>query len=218
MPTYEEYAKNELTHGLGYGVTFTDRKGVEAGVAIAGLRAIDSENNQENVNFYAGFTAPYRTIAGALKREITVKSYDLPDKFAVHALGFGEFKSGEDVFLVDDTSAYKPYGFAYAERYRDDDGTGYKVTYYPSAQATTPSDSAQADEESPTGKEYEHKATITASDFVLGGKARLLVKFAITDDELAQGTSKKAKVFAKMFNELKAPQPADFEGEVVRSK
>lgn len=214
MATYEEHAKNELTHGLGYGVVFTDKAGTTAGVPIAGLRAIDTENSQENVNFYAGFTAPYRTIAGALKREITVKSYDLPDEFAIHALGFGKFGSGGDIFLVDDTTAYKAYGFAYAERYRDDDGTGYKVTFYPSVQATTPSDSAQADEESPTGKEYEHKATITASDFVLDKKARLLVKFAVTDEELATGTSKKALVFAKMFNELKAPQPADF-GEGV---
>ena len=135
MATYEEHAKNELTHGLGYGVVFTDRKGTTAGVPIAGL--------QENVNFYAGFTAPYRTIAGALKREITVKSYDLPDEFAVHALGFGKVNFGSDTFLVDDTTAYKAYGFAYAERYRDDDNTGYKVTFYPSVQATTPSDSTK---------------------------------------------------------------------------
>lgn len=206
-------ALNELTHGLGYGVTFLKGSGdTVEGVPIAGLRAIDTENNQENVNFYAGFNAPYRTIAGALKREITVKSYDLPPKFASHALGFA---SVGGTFMVDDTTAYKPYGFAYAERFRDDEKTGYKVTFYPSAQATTPSDSAQADEESPTGKEYEHKATITSGNFVVEGKARLLVTFMVSDEDLKAGTSKEAKAFEKMFSTLQPITPEDIGGSVI---
>lgn len=192
-------AKNELTHGLGYGVVFTDKTGEQAGIPIAGLRAIETENKQENTNFYAGFNAPYRTIAGAKDTQITVKSYDLPDAFATHALGFGSVQG----FLTDDVANYKPYGFAYAERYRDDDGTGYKATFYPSVQATTPSDTAEADEESPTGKEYEHSATVTASDFALGDKKRLFVKFKVSDDDLATGTSGPAKAFKKLFTELK---------------
>ena len=148
-------SKNELTHGLGYGVVFTDQSGKIPGIPIAGLRSVETEVNQENTNFYAGFNAPYRTIAGAKDMQITVKSYDLPDDFANHALGFVKSDTG---FLADDSANYKPYGFAYAERYRDNDGTGYKATFYPSVQATTPSDTAEADEESPTGKEYEHKA------------------------------------------------------------
>lgn len=192
-------AKNELTHGLGYGVVFTDKTGVKAGIPIAGLRAIETENKQENTNFYAGFNAPYRTIAGAKDTQITVKSYDLPDEFATHALGFGSVSG----FLTDDVANYKPYGFAYAERYRDDDGTGYKATFYPSVQATTPSDTAEADEESPTGKEYEHSATVTAGDFTLGGKKRLFVKFKVSDADLETGTSGPALAFKKLFNELK---------------
>lgn len=192
-------AKNELTHGLGYGVVFTDPSGVKAGVPIAGLRGIETENNQENTNFYAGFNAPYRTIAGAKTTQITVKSYDLPDEFATHALGFGAVHG----FLTDDVANYKPYGFAYAERYRDDDGTGYKATFYPQVQATTPSDTAEADEESPTGKEYEHTATVTTGDFALGGKKRLFVKFKVSDEDLTAGTSPFAKAFTKLFNELK---------------
>lgn len=200
-------ALNELTHGLGYGVVFLKDSGqMVEGVPIAGLRAIDTENNQENVNFYAGFNAPYRTIAGALKREITVKSYDLPPKFASHALGFG---SVGGTFMVDDVTAYKAYGFAYAERFRDDEKAGYKVTFYPSAQATTPSDSAQADEESPTGKEYEHKATITSGNFVVNGKARLLINFMVSDEDLATGESKEALAFEKLFTELKPLEPSD---------
>lgn len=204
---YEDNAVNELTHGLGYGVSFLGKGASATGVPIAGLRAIDSENSQDNVSFYAGFTAPYRTIAGALKREITVKSYDLPDEFSAHALGFAIYNK----YLVDDTANYKPYGFAYAERYMDDNATGYKVTFYPSCQATTPSDSAQADEESPTGKEYEHKATITASDFIVDGKARLLVKFAVTDEDLKTGTSSEAKAFKKLFTDLKPLEATDLE-------
>lgn len=205
-------ALNELTHGLGYGVTFLKGSAsTTKGVPIAGLRAIDTENNQENVNFYAGFSAPYRTIAGALKREITVKSYDLPPEFACHALGFENLGGS---FMGDDTTAYKPYGFAYAERFRDNEKTGYKVTFYPSAQATTPSDSAQADEESPTGKEYEHKATITSGNFVVKGKARLLINFMVSDEDLATGTSKEALAFEKLFTELKPLEPADI-GTVV---
>lgn len=192
-------AKNELTHGLGYGVVFTDKTGATAGIPIAGLRAIETENKQENTNFYAGFNAPYRTIAGAKDTQITVKSYDLPDKFATHALGFGNVSG----FLTDDVANYKPYGFAYAERYRDDDGTGYKATFYPSVQATTPSDTAEADEESPTGKEYEHSATVTAGDFTLGGKKRLFVKFKVSDEDLETGTSGPALAFKKLFSELK---------------
>lgn len=192
-------AKNELTHGLGYGVVFTDLTGSKAGIPIAGLRGIETENNQENTNFYAGFNAPYRTIAGAKTTQITVKSYDLPDEFATHALGFGNVSG----FLTDDVANYKPYGFAYAERYRDDDGTGYKATFYPSVQATTPSDTAEADEESPTGKEYEHTATVTTGDFALDSKKRLFVKFKVSDTELATGTSGKALAFKKLFNELK---------------
>ena len=115
-------SKNELTHGLGYGVVFLDPTGSTTGIPIAGLRAVETETKQDNKSFYAGFNAPYRTIAGAKNTEIKVKSYDLPDKFADHALGFGIF--GE--YLTDDPKNYKPYGFAYAERYRDDDGTGYK--------------------------------------------------------------------------------------------
>lgn len=206
-------AKNELTHGLGYGVAFIDTTGATAGVPIAGLRGIDTEVNQENTNFYAGFNAPYRTIAGAKTTEITVKSYDLPNAFATHALGFASIKNGDEEFLTDDVASYKPYGFAYAERFRDDDGTGYKVTFYPSAQATSPSDTAEADEESPTGKEYEHKATITTGDFVLGGKKRLVVKFAILDTELDAGTSKKALAFKKLFSDLKPLTPQDIEGQ-----
>ena len=211
---YEDNALNELTHGLGYGVTFLGKGETAKGVPIAGLRAIDSENTQENVSFYAGFTAPYRTIAGALKREITVKSYDLPDEFASHALGFALYNT----FLVDDTTNYKPYGFAYGERFMDDEKTGYKVTFYPSCQATTPSDSAKADEESPTGKEYEHKATITASDFVVDGKARLLVKFTVSDEDLKTGTSAEPKAFKKLFTDLKPLTPADLEGAPVGTK
>lgn len=192
-------SKNELTHGLGYGVVFTDLTGSKIGIPIAGLRGIETENNQENTNFYAGFNAPYRTIAGAKTTQITVKSYDLPDEFATHALGFGNVSG----FLTDDVANYKPYGFAYAERYRDDDGTGYKATFYPSVQATTPSDTAEADEESPTGKEYEHSATVTTGDFALDSKKRLFVKFKVSDTELATGTSGKALAFKKLFNELK---------------
>ena len=192
-------SKNELTHGLGYGIVFTDPAGKTLGIPIAGLRGIETETSQENKNFYAGFNAPYRTIAGAKNMEITVKSYDLPDEFASHALGFELWNS----FLSDNAENYKPYGFAYAERYRDDDGTGYKVTFYPSVQATTPSDTAEADEESPTGKVYEHKATVTTGDFVLWGKKRLFVKFKVSDKDLATGTSAKALAFKKLFNELK---------------
>jgi len=189
---------NELTHGLGYGVVFTDPTGSTPGIPIAGLRGIETENNQENSTFYAGFTAPYRTIAGAKTTQITVKSYDLPEDFAFHALGFGNVHG----FMTDDVSNYKPYGFAYAERYRDNAGSGYKVTFYPSVQATTPSDTAEADEESPTGKEYEHTATVTTGDFTLGDKKRLLVKFKIPDAELPTETGK-AKAFKKLFTELK---------------
>jgi hypothetical protein len=192
-------SKNELTHGLGYGVVFTDLTGSKAGIPIAGLRGIETETNQENKNFYAGFNAPYRTIAGSKNTEITVKSYDLPDSFATHALGFGSVSG----FLTDDAANYKPYGFAYAERYRDDDGTGYKATFYPSVQATTPSDTAQADEESPTGKEYEHKATVTTGNFALGGQKRLFVKFKVSDKDLATGTSGPALAFKKLFTDLK---------------
>lgn len=192
-------SKNELTHGLGYGVVFTDLTGAKAGIPIAGLRGIETETNQENKNFYAGFNAPYRTIAGSKNTEITVKSYDLPGEFATHALGFGSVSG----FLTDDAANYKPYGFAYAERYRDDDGTGYKATFYPSVQATTPSDTAQADEESPTGKEYEHKATVTTGNFALGGQKRLFVKFKVSDKDLATGTSGPALAFKKLFTDLK---------------
>lgn len=192
-------SKNELTHGLGYGVVFTDPTGLTIGIPIAGLRGIETETNQENKNFYAGFNAPYRTIAGAKNTEIKVKSYDLPDSFATHALGFGAVSG----FLTDDATNYKPYGFAYAERYRDNDGTGYKATFYPSVQATTPSDTAEADEESPTGKEYEHKATVTTGDFTLGDKKRLFVKFKVSDEDLATGTSGPALAFKKLFTDLK---------------
>ena len=192
-------SKNELTHGLGYGVVFTDPTGLKAGIPIAGLRAVEAENSQENTNFYAGFNAPYRTIAGAKNTQITVKSYDLPYEFAVHALGFAQWFA----FLIDDVKNYKPYGFAYAERYRDDDGTGYKATFYPSVQATTPSDTAEADEESPTGKEYEHTATVTTSDLVIEGQKRLFVKFKVSDKDLATGTNGQALAFKKLFNELK---------------
>nr|DAD86970.1 MAG TPA: major tail protein [Siphoviridae sp. ctGas1] len=192
-------SKNELTHGLGYGVVFTGPNGTTTGIPIAGLRGIETENNQENTNFYAGFNAPYRTIAGSKTTQITVKSYDLPDAFATHALGFGAVSG----FLTDDVANYKPYGFAYAERYRDDDGTGYKATFYPSVQATTPSDTAEADEESPTGKEYEHKATVTTGDFALAGKKRLFVKFKVSDKDLATGTSGPALAFKKLFTDLK---------------
>ena len=191
-------SKNELTHGLGYGVVFTDLTGVKAGIPIAGLRGIETDSKQENTNFYAGFSAPYRTITGAKNMQITVKSYDLPDEFATHALGFGSVSG----FLTDDVANYKPYGFAYAERYRDDDGTGYKATFYPSVQATTPSDTAEADEESPTGKEYEHTATVTTGDFTLGGKKRLFVKFKVSDKDLATGASGPAKAFKKLFTDL----------------
>ncbi len=189
-------AKNELTHGLGYGVVFA---GSQTGIPIAGLRAVETEVNQENKNFYAGFNAPYRTITGAKNMQIKVKSYDLPDEFATHALGFGKVHG----FLTSDEMAYKPYSFAYAERYRDDDGTGYKVTFYPTVQATTPSDTAEADEESPTGKEYEHTATVTTGYFGLGDKKRLFVKFKVSDADLAKGTSGPALAFKKLFNELK---------------
>lgn len=192
-------SKNELTHGLGYGVVFTDPTGSKAGIPIAGLRAVETETNQENKNFYAGFNAPYRTIAGSKNTQIKVKSYDLPDEFAIHALGF-ELWNG---FLSDNAANYKPYGFAYAERYRDDDGTGYKATFYPSVQATTPSDTAEADEESPTGKEYEHTATVTTGGFTLWDKKRLFVKFKVSDADLAKGTSGPALAFKKLFNELK---------------
>jgi hypothetical protein len=192
-------SKNELTHGLGYGVVFLDPTGLKAGIPIAGLRAVEAENSQENTNFYAGFNAPYRTIAGAKNTQITVKSYDLPYEFAVHALGFAQWFA----FLIDDVRNYKPYGFAYAERYRDDDGTGYKATFYPSVQATTPSDTAEADEESPTGKEYEHTATVTTSDFIIEGEKRLFVKFKVSDKDLATGTNGQALAFKKLFNELK---------------
>lgn len=192
-------SKNELTHGLGYGVVFTDPTGSKAGIPIAGLRAIETDSKQENKNFYAGFNAPYRTIAGAKDTQIKVKSYDLPDEFAIHALGFGRMQN----FLFDDTASYKPYGFAYAERYRDDDGTGYKATFYPSVQATTPSDTAEADEESPTGKEYEHEATVTTGDFTLAGEKRLFIKFKVSDKDLSTGTSGPALAFKKLFNELK---------------
>ena len=192
-------SKNELTHGLGYGVVFTDWTGSRLGVPIAGLRGIEAEINQENKNFYAGFNAPYRTIAGAKNMQIKVKSYDLPDDFAIHALGFGAVSG----FLTDDEANYKPYGFAYAERYRDDDGTGYKATFYPSVQATTPSDTAEADEESPTGKVYEHTATIITGGFTLGDKKRLFVKFKVSDADLAKGTSGKALAFKKLFTDLK---------------
>lgn len=191
-------SKNELTHGLGYGVVFTDPTGLTTGIPIAGLRGIETETNQENKNFYAGFNAPYRTIAGAKNTEIKVKSYDLPDSFATHALGFGAVSG----FLTDDATNYKPYGFAYAERYRDNDGTGYKATFYPSVQATTPSDTAEADEESPTGKEYEHKATVTTGDFTLGDKKRLFVKFKVSDKDLETGTSGPALAFKKLFTDL----------------
>ena len=192
-------SKNELTHGLGYGVVFTDPTGSKAGIPIAGLRGIETDSKQENKNFYAGFNAPYRTIAGAKNTEIKVKSYDLPDAFAIHALGFDAWFG----FLSDNVANYKPYGFAYAERYRDDDGTGYKATFYPSVQATTPSDTAQADEDSPTGKEYEHTATVTTGDFTLGNKKRLFIKFQVSDVELSTGTVGRALAFKKLFNELK---------------
>ena len=192
-------SKNELTYGLGYGVVFTDPTGSTTGIPIAGLRAVEAETKQDNKNFYAGFNAPYRTIAGAKSTEIKVKSYDLPDAFAIHALGFGKLEN----FLYDDIASYKPYGFAYAERYRDDDGTGYKATFYPSVQATTPSDTAEADEESPTGKEYEHKATVTTGSDALWGKKRLFIKFKMSDADLATGTSKQALAFKKLFTDLK---------------
>lgn len=192
-------SKNELTHGLGYGVVFTDPTGGKAGIPIAGLRAIEAENNQENTNFYAGFDAPYRTIAGSKNTQITVKSYDLPDEFAIHALGFGIL----NMFLFDDVASYKPYGFAYAERYRDDAGTGYKATFYPSVQATTPSDTAEADEESPTGKEYEHTATVTTGNFELAGKKRSVIKFKVSDADLITGTRGRALAFKKLFTDLK---------------
>lgn len=192
-------SKNELTYGLGYGVVFTDPTGVKAGIPIAGLRAIEAENKQENTNFYAGFNAPYRTIAGSKNTQITVKSYDLPDEFAIHALGFGIL----NMFFFDDVAGYKPYGFAYAERYRDDDGTGYKATFYPSVQATTPSDTAEANEESPTGKEYEHTATVTTSSFELSGQKRSVIKFKVSDADLTAGTKGRALAFKKLFTDLK---------------
>ncbi len=198
-------SKNELTHGLGYGVVFTDLTGSKAGIPIAGLRAVETETKQDNKNFYAGFNAPYRTIAGAKNTEIKVKSYDLPDEFAIHALGFWK----DSGFMTDDVLNYKPYGFAYAERYRDNDGTGYKVTFYPNVQATTPSDTAEADEESPTGKEYEHTATVTTGDFVLWNTKRLLLKFKVSDRDLLTGTSGVALAFKKLFNELKPLKPED---------
>ena len=192
-------SKNELTHGLGYGVVFTDLTGKTPGIPIAGLRAVEAEAKQENKNFYAGFNAPYRTIAGAKNTEIKVKSYDLPDAFAIHALGFDAWFG----FLSDNAANYKPYVIAYAERYSEDDGTGYKATFYPSVQATTPSDTAQADEDSPTGKEYEHTVTVTTGDFTLGNKKRLFIKFQVSDVELSTGTAGRALAFKKLFNELK---------------
>ena len=102
-----------------------------------------------------------------------------------------------------------PDGFAYAERYRDNDGTGYKATFYPSVQATTPSDTAEADEESPTGKEYEHTATVTTCDLMIEGEKRLFVKFKVSDKDLATGTNGQALAFKKLFNELKPLKPED---------
>ena len=195
-------SKKELTHGLGYGVVFV---GSGDGIPIAGLRAVETEVNQENTNFYAGFNAPYRTIAGAKNMQIKVKSYDLPDAFATRALGFGSVAG----FLTSDELAYEPYSFAYAERYRDDDGTGYKVTFYPTVQATTPSDTAEADEESPTGKEYEHTATVTTGYFELTGTKRLFIKFKVSDADLKTGTSGPALAFKKLFNELKLLKAED---------
>ena len=93
-------SKNELTHGLGYGVVFTNPTGSTTGIPIAGLRAVEAETKQDNKNFYAGFDAPYRTITGAKNTEIKVKSYDLPDGFATHALGFGSVSG----FLTDDVA------------------------------------------------------------------------------------------------------------------
>lgn len=198
-------AKNELTHGLGYGVVFTDLTGSTPGIPIAGLRSVETENKQDNKNFYAGFNAPYRTIAGAKSTEIKVKSYDLPDAFATHALGFGNVLG----YLTDDAANHKPYGFAYAEHYSDDTDSGYKVTFYPSVQATTPSDTAEADEESPTGKEYEHTATVTTGNFTLAGKKRLFVKFKVYNADLIAGKSGGALAFKKLFTDLKPLTPED---------
>lgn len=201
-------SENRITHNLDYGVVFPAKAKAEAlGLQVKGLRGIEKDPKQENTSFYAGFTAPYLTIAGAKTEELTVTSYDIPKEVYEACLGW------EDVngFMVDGGS-FDAFAFAFAQEVTTESGHGYSATYYPAVRATTPADSAKTDEDKPEAVEYEFKATVNSdTTFKLGDKLRTSVKFEVTDEELKAGTTAQAKVFKKLFTELKKPELADFE-------
>ena len=200
-------SENRITHNLDYGVVWP-RKSTGNGIQVKGLRSVEKDPKQENQSFYAGFTAPYLTIAGSSTTELTVKSYDLPTELMTSVLGWSSING----FLVDDNASYDGFGFAYAEQYQTPNSSGYKVTFYPEARATAPAEKSTTDEDKVEAVEYEFKSTVNAdSTFTLGGKVRSAVKFELTEEELKAGTTPQAKVFKMMFTDLQKPKTTDFE-------
>ena len=202
-------SENKITHNLDYGVIFPKNGSGTTGIQVKGLRGVEKDPQQENTSFYAGFTAPYLTIAGSQNIELTVKSYDLPKEMLTSVLGWAEVNG----FLADDTSKFDSFAFGFAQMYQTETDSGYKATYYPSVRATSPAESAATDEDKLEAVEYEFTSTVNAdSTFKVGGKVRTAIKWEVSEKELETGTTPQAKAFIKLFTSLKKLEPTDIEG------
>ena len=124
-----------------------------------GLRGVSFETSQDSTALYADNELHLR-LMGAKSTEGTITCYQFPIDFTLGHLGYSQMNNG----LSTDTGSHAHFAFQYVERVTDSNGQeSEELHIWYNLKASTPTESAQTDEESPEGKEFEIPLTANPS-------------------------------------------------------
>ena len=156
---YSSITTNELG-----AVTFGELK------PFIGLRGVSFETSQDSTALYADNELHLR-LTGAKSTEGTITCYQFPVEFTLNHLGYSKMDNG----LITDTGPHSHFAFQYIERVTDSNGQEFEelhISY--NLKASTPTESAQTDEKSSEGKEFEIPLTASTSSGAVAPNGKLV--------------------------------------------
>ena len=155
----------QVKHGISGGryasITTSEQGAVTFGEPkpFIGLRGVSFETSQDSTALYADNELHLR-LTGAKSTEGTITCYQFPTDFILSHLGYSKMDNG----LITDTGSHAHFAFQYIERITDSNGQeSEELHIWYNLKASTPTESAQTDEESSEGKEFEIPLTASPS-------------------------------------------------------
>lgn len=154
-------AVKQVKHGISGGMYFSITSN-ELGVVtfgepkpFIGLRGVNFETSQDSTALYSDNELHLR-LTGAKSTEGTITCYQAPEDFWLKHLGYSKMDNG----LYTDTGSFAHFAFQYIEKITDSNGQEFEELHiWYNLKASTPTESAQTDEESSEGKEIEISLT-----------------------------------------------------------